>query len=244
MILAAAHAARRIPAPAPLAIVGRYIPNSPTNVIDAGLSPRSVSRAGSARCGRGISATHRCLRTTVPDLAAYTTVDGQIGFRSPGHWLVALEVFNIADVKWNDIEYYYVSRLQNEASPQPTTWFTPVFRGLFAPAFNTNFECATNANEQFALLRAYEAPFKIARSRQYIHGRSFCALQGWHPPERLPDHLFQSKRIVSAGTSSMATPRVADWVPERGQPFGAPVVCRRIRLLFPLRGRQRVNAFS
>ena len=31
----------------------------------------------------------------------------------------AIDVFNIADVKWNDIEYYYVSRLKNEASPVP-----------------------------------------------------------------------------------------------------------------------------
>ena len=31
--------------------------------------------------------------------------------------LMALDVFNIAGVKWNDIEYYYVTRLQNQASP-------------------------------------------------------------------------------------------------------------------------------
>jgi outer membrane receptor protein involved in Fe transport len=49
---------------------------------------------------------------------AYTTVDAQIGFRSPNNWLAALDVFNIANVKWNDIEYYHVSRLRNEASPQ------------------------------------------------------------------------------------------------------------------------------
>ena len=30
-----------------------------------------------------------------------------------------MDVFNVADVKWNDIEYYYVSRLQNEAAPRP-----------------------------------------------------------------------------------------------------------------------------
>lgn len=41
------------------------------------------------------------------------------GFRSSDRWLAALDVFNIADVKWNDIEYYYVSRLQNEAAPRP-----------------------------------------------------------------------------------------------------------------------------
>jgi len=28
-------------------------------------------------------------------------------------------VFNLFDVKWNDIEYYYVSRLKNEAFATP-----------------------------------------------------------------------------------------------------------------------------
>ena len=49
---------------------------------------------------------------------AYTTVDAQIGFRR-NKWLAALDVFNIFDVKWNDIEYYYVARLANETSPKP-----------------------------------------------------------------------------------------------------------------------------
>ena len=48
---------------------------------------------------------------------AYTTLDAQLGFQSPHQWLVALDVFNVADVRWNDIEYYYVSRLRNEAAP-------------------------------------------------------------------------------------------------------------------------------
>lgn len=47
---------------------------------------------------------------------AYTTVDGQIGFRRPDRWLITLDIFNIADVKWNNIEYYYVSRLKYEAA--------------------------------------------------------------------------------------------------------------------------------
>jgi hypothetical protein len=50
---------------------------------------------------------------------AYTTVDLQLGFRSADRWLAAIDVFNIAGVKWNDIEYYYASRLQNEAAPSP-----------------------------------------------------------------------------------------------------------------------------
>jgi hypothetical protein len=40
-------------------------------------------------------------------------------YRAPDHWLVALDVFNLFDAKWNDIEYYYVSRLQNEPTPRP-----------------------------------------------------------------------------------------------------------------------------
>ena len=49
----------------------------------------------------------------------YTTVDAQIGFQKPNQWLIAVDLFNIANVKWNDIEYYYVSRLKNEVSPLP-----------------------------------------------------------------------------------------------------------------------------
>jgi|HubBroStandDraft_4_1064222.scaffolds.fasta_scaffold01242_10 hypothetical protein len=36
---------------------------------------------------------------------AYTTIDAEVGFRAH-NWLVAAEVFNIADVKWNDIAHY------------------------------------------------------------------------------------------------------------------------------------------
>lgn len=50
---------------------------------------------------------------------AYTTVDAQIGYRKPGRWLAALDIFNIANTKWNDIEYYYVSRLKNEQFATP-----------------------------------------------------------------------------------------------------------------------------
>jgi hypothetical protein len=33
--------------------------------------------------------------------------------------LFAIDIFNLSDLKWNDIEYYYVSRLKDETSPQP-----------------------------------------------------------------------------------------------------------------------------
>jgi hypothetical protein len=99
------------------AIAGRYVPNSPTNVIDAGLTAQRESGwFGSLR------ARHFGESPLVEDdsakSAAYTTVDAQIGFRN-GRWTAALDIFNIANVKWNDIEYYYVSRLKNEPASLP-----------------------------------------------------------------------------------------------------------------------------
>jgi hypothetical protein len=100
-----------------VAIAGRYVPNSPTNVIDAGLTAQRESGwFGSLR------ARHFGESPLVEDNSAkspaYTTVDAQIGFRN-GRWTGALDIFNIANVKWNDIEYYYVSRLKNEPAPLP-----------------------------------------------------------------------------------------------------------------------------
>jgi TonB-dependent receptor-like protein len=104
------------PCTPPIGIVGRYIPNSPTNVIDAGLTAHRESGWFGA-----LRARHFGESPLVEDNSArspqYTTVDAQVGFQKPNQWLVAFDVFNIADVKWNDIEYYYVSRLKNEASP-------------------------------------------------------------------------------------------------------------------------------
>jgi outer membrane receptor protein involved in Fe transport len=85
-------------------------------VIDAGLTANHPSGWFGA-----LRARHFGESPLVEDNSAkspqYTTVDGQVGFRKDKSWLVAFDVFNIADVKWNDIEYYYVSRLKNEASP-------------------------------------------------------------------------------------------------------------------------------
>jgi outer membrane receptor protein involved in Fe transport len=106
------------PCIAPIAIVGRFIPNSPTNVVDAGFTVQRQSGWFGA-----LRARHFGESPLVEDNSAkspaYTTIDGQFGYRRPGRWLVALDAFNLFDVKWNDIEYYYVSRLQNEAFPRP-----------------------------------------------------------------------------------------------------------------------------
>jgi hypothetical protein len=113
--LGCAEAAPSNPCAVPIAIVGRYVPNSPTNVSDAGLTAQRDSGWFGA-----LRARHFGESPLVEDNSAkspaYTTVDAQIGFRG-AKWLAAIDVFNIADVKWNDIEYYYVSRLKNEASP-------------------------------------------------------------------------------------------------------------------------------
>lgn len=116
--LGCGDAAPSHPCTTPIGIVGRYVPNSPTNVMDAALTAHRESGWFGA-----LRARHFGESPLVEDNSArspaYTTVDAQIGFQKPQHWLLAVDVFNIANVKWNDIEYYYVSRLNGEAFPQP-----------------------------------------------------------------------------------------------------------------------------
>ena len=50
---------------------------------------------------------------------AYTAFDLQLGYQQTGGWLFALDAFNVSNAQWNDIEYYYVSRLQSEPAPRP-----------------------------------------------------------------------------------------------------------------------------
>jgi hypothetical protein len=116
--LGCGDAASSHPCATPIAIVGRYIPNSPTSVIDASLTAHRESGWFGA-----LRARHFGESPLVEDNSArspqYTTVDGQIGFQKRNQWSIAVDVFNMANVKWNDIEYYYVSRLKNTASPEP-----------------------------------------------------------------------------------------------------------------------------
>ena len=97
---------------------GRYIPNSPTNVIDLGLTAQHPSGWFGTLRARHFGESPLTQDNTARS-PAYTTVDVQLGFQRTGRWLAAVDVFNVADVKWNDIEYYYVSRLQNEAQAKP-----------------------------------------------------------------------------------------------------------------------------
>jgi outer membrane receptor protein involved in Fe transport len=136
--LGCGDAAPRHPCAAPIGIVGRYIPNSPTNVIDAGLTARRESGWFGA-----LRARHFGESPLVEDNSAkspaYTTLDAQVGYEQPGRWLAALDVFNLADVKWNDIEYYYVSRLKNEMNPLPDRVVHPGVPRTFRARFTYYF---------------------------------------------------------------------------------------------------------
>lgn len=97
------------------AIVGRYIPNSPTNVTDVGLTAQRDFGVFGALRARHFGESPLVEDNTAKS-PAYTTVDAQIGYRAP-RWQATVDIFNIANVKWNDIAYYYASRLKNEPSP-------------------------------------------------------------------------------------------------------------------------------
>lgn len=116
--LGCALAAPSFPCRQPIAITGRYVPNSPTSVIDAGLTANHPSGwFGSLRM------RHFGESPLVEDGSArsppYTTFDLQLGYHQPRRWQIVVDTFNLFDVKWNDIEYYYVSRLRNEPAPLP-----------------------------------------------------------------------------------------------------------------------------
>ena len=116
--LGCANAAPSHPCTTPIAISGRYIPNSPTNVIDAGLSATHPSGWFGALKARHFGASP-LTEDNAAQSPAYITVDLQLGYQHAGKWSLAGDVFNLFNVRWNDIEYYYVSRLQHEASPSP-----------------------------------------------------------------------------------------------------------------------------
>ena len=114
--LGCSDAAATHPCSSPIDISGRYVPNSPTSVIEAAItSHRSSGWFGSLRL------RHFGSSPLVEDNSAkspqYTTVDGQVGYSLSARWKASLDVFNIANARWNDIEYYYVTRLKNAAPP-------------------------------------------------------------------------------------------------------------------------------
>ena len=110
---AAAHPCATTPS-----IVGRHIPNSPELVVDAGLT----ASEGPTGWFGSLRARHFGASPLVEDNSArseaYTTVDLQFGYRHPGGWLAALDVFNTFDVRWNDISYYYALRLRDDSRAQ------------------------------------------------------------------------------------------------------------------------------
>jgi outer membrane receptor protein involved in Fe transport len=116
--LGCSEAAASHPCPSEIAITGRYIPNSPTDVIDAGLTAQHPSGWFASLRGRHFGESP-LVEDNSAKSPAYTTVDLELGYQRQNRWRLAVDVFNLFDVKWNDIEYYYVSRLQNEPAPRP-----------------------------------------------------------------------------------------------------------------------------
>jgi outer membrane receptor protein involved in Fe transport len=116
--LGCSTAAPSNPCAMPIAIVGRYIPNSPTTVIGGGLTVQRESGWFGALRARHFGESP-LVENDSARAPPYTAVDAQIGYRKSERWVASLDAFNLFDVKWNDIEYYYASRLRNETTPQP-----------------------------------------------------------------------------------------------------------------------------
>ena len=100
------------------AIVGRYIPNSPTSIVDAGLTASEGPTGWFAALRGRYFGESPLVEDDSARSRAYQTLDLQLGYRGRTGWLVAIDVFNATNEKWNDITYYYASRLRNETSPQ------------------------------------------------------------------------------------------------------------------------------
>ena len=116
--LGCSAAAPAYPCAAPIAIIGRYVPNSPSRVIDAALTAMRTSGWFGSLRARGFGSSP-LVEDGSARSPAYTTLDAQIGYRAGTHWLAALDVFNLGNARWNDIEYYYVSRLPGERYARP-----------------------------------------------------------------------------------------------------------------------------
>jgi hypothetical protein len=100
------------------AYVGRYIPNSPTSVVDAGLSLQRPSGWFASIRARYYGQTPLVEDDSIKS-SAYTTFDLGFGYQQPKEWRFAVDVFNVMDKKWNDITYYYASRLPGEVNSVP-----------------------------------------------------------------------------------------------------------------------------
>jgi outer membrane receptor protein involved in Fe transport len=70
---------------------------------------------------------------------AYTTFDLQLGYQQRGKWLLAIDAFNVFNAQWSDIEYYHVSRLQNELAPRPDFVVHPGVPRTIRPRFQYFF---------------------------------------------------------------------------------------------------------
>jgi outer membrane receptor protein involved in Fe transport len=131
-------AAAGFPCVNPPAYVGRYIPNSPTRVIDFGLTAQSPAGWFSSLRGRHFGESPLTEDNSVK-APSYTTFDLALGYQQAKEWRFVLDVFNLFDKKWNDITYYYATRLSGEPNSQPDLVVHPgvprTLRGTFTYFF-------------------------------------------------------------------------------------------------------------
>jgi outer membrane receptor protein involved in Fe transport len=111
-------AAAGFPCTNPPAYVGRYIPNSPTRVVDFGLTAQSPAGWFGSIRGRHFGDSPLVEDNSIK-APSYTTFDLALGYQQDKDWRFVLDVFNLFDKKWNDIAYYYATRLSGEANAQP-----------------------------------------------------------------------------------------------------------------------------
>jgi len=110
------------PCATPIAIVGREIPNSPTLIVDGGITYAAAPLTASLRVRHfGRSPLVEDGSLTSP---AYTTLDARLGW-SFFHWRASVDLFNLANARWNDITYAYVARHPGEAYATPDTVIHP-----------------------------------------------------------------------------------------------------------------------
>lgn len=95
---------------------GKYIPNSPQDVVNAGITVQNPTGWFGSFWVRHFGSSP-LVEDNSKKSPAFTTFDMQVGYQQAKQWEVALDIFNLTDKKWNDITYFYASQLQGESSP-------------------------------------------------------------------------------------------------------------------------------
>lgn len=92
---------------------GRYIPDSPSQIISIGASVHDAGPYSGALRLRSVGRYPLVCDDSVT-AKPMNTVDAEAGYKFSKNWKVILQGFNLLNAKADDIEYYYASRLAAE----------------------------------------------------------------------------------------------------------------------------------